>query len=178
MRVEEWLTAWSGRRTFERFWLPLLRAKLGESYRESSAAFIWATIQRLYAARRTGPQEGDVRVRAGRLRSNHRERSPSCSARRMSSCAWARRWRRSRRTARECRVREQDGTDHVFDDVVVTTNTSLAARLIAGLGEVGAGEPAGDSLPGHRLRLAVAEAAALSLLPDLHYRRGPVHRGR
>ena len=31
-----------------------LRAKLGESYREASAAFIWATIQRLYAARRTG----------------------------------------------------------------------------------------------------------------------------
>src|SRR4051812_11418549 len=52
--VERWLTRWSGRRTFERFWLPLLRAKLGETYRESSAAFIWATIQRLYAARRTG----------------------------------------------------------------------------------------------------------------------------
>ena len=52
--VERWLKVWSGRRTFERFWLPLLRAKLGESYREASAAFIWATIQRLYAARRTG----------------------------------------------------------------------------------------------------------------------------
>ena len=52
--VEAWLTRWSGRRTFDRFWLPLLRAKLGDAYRQASAAFIWATIQRLYAARRSG----------------------------------------------------------------------------------------------------------------------------
>jgi protoporphyrinogen oxidase len=52
--VEAWLTRWSGRATFERFWLPLLRAKLGESWREANAAFIWATIQRLTAARRRG----------------------------------------------------------------------------------------------------------------------------
>jgi protoporphyrinogen oxidase len=52
--VETWLSRWSGRATFERFWLPLLRAKLGESWTESNAAFIWATIQRLYAARRRG----------------------------------------------------------------------------------------------------------------------------
>jgi protoporphyrinogen oxidase len=52
--VEDWLKRWSGRRTFERIWLPLLRAKLGENYRKASAAFIWATIARMYAARRTG----------------------------------------------------------------------------------------------------------------------------
>lgn len=52
--VEEWLTKLSGKRTFQKIWLPLLRAKLGEAYRETSAAFIWATIQRMYAARRSG----------------------------------------------------------------------------------------------------------------------------
>jgi protoporphyrinogen oxidase len=52
--VEAWLRRWSGNRTFERIWLPLLRSKLGESYRETSAAFIWATIARMYAARRSG----------------------------------------------------------------------------------------------------------------------------
>jgi protoporphyrinogen oxidase len=52
--VQDWLTKWSGKRTFERFWLPLLRAKLGDEWRYASAAFIWATIQRLYAARRSG----------------------------------------------------------------------------------------------------------------------------
>jgi protoporphyrinogen oxidase len=52
--VEDWLRRWSGDRTFETIWLPLLRAKLGEGYRDTSAAFIWATIARMYAARRTG----------------------------------------------------------------------------------------------------------------------------
>jgi protoporphyrinogen oxidase len=52
--VETWLTKWSGRTTFERIWKPLLRAKLGERYRDASAAFIWAIIVRLYAARRAG----------------------------------------------------------------------------------------------------------------------------
>jgi protoporphyrinogen oxidase len=52
--VEDWLTRWSGRNTVEKIWLPLLRAKLGENYTRTSAAFIWATIARMYAARRTG----------------------------------------------------------------------------------------------------------------------------
>lgn len=52
--VEEWLTRLSGKSTFRKLWLPLLRAKLGEGYKQANAAFIWATIQRLYAARRTG----------------------------------------------------------------------------------------------------------------------------
>src|SRR5215212_7111551 len=52
--VEQWLVKLSGRRTFEKMWKPLLKAKLGEAYRETSAAFIWATIQRLYAARNSG----------------------------------------------------------------------------------------------------------------------------
>jgi protoporphyrinogen oxidase len=52
--VEAWLTRWSGKTTFERIWRPLLRAKLGDRYRDASAAFIWAIIVRLYAARRAG----------------------------------------------------------------------------------------------------------------------------
>ncbi|MFM7427951.1 MAG: NAD(P)/FAD-dependent oxidoreductase [Elainella sp.] len=52
--VTDWLIRWSGRRTFYKFWLPLLRAKLGDNYQKASAAFIWAIIARLYAARRTG----------------------------------------------------------------------------------------------------------------------------
>ena len=45
--VSDWLSRWSGRRTYERFWLPLLRAKLGDSSRQPSPGFIWATIHRL-----------------------------------------------------------------------------------------------------------------------------------
>ena len=52
--VEPWLRRHSGDATFERLWRPLLRAKLGERYHHTSAAFIGATIARMYAARRAG----------------------------------------------------------------------------------------------------------------------------
>jgi protoporphyrinogen oxidase len=52
--VAEWLRQLSGKRTYERIWLPLLKSKLGENYRVTSAAFMWATISRMYGARRSG----------------------------------------------------------------------------------------------------------------------------
>jgi protoporphyrinogen oxidase len=55
--VEPWLRRHSGAATFTRLWRPLLRAKLGERYRVTSAAFIGATIARMYAARRAGLKE-------------------------------------------------------------------------------------------------------------------------
>jgi len=54
IHVKDWLTKWSGKRVFDKIWLPLLKAKLGENYKDTSASFIWATIQRMYAARRSG----------------------------------------------------------------------------------------------------------------------------
>lgn len=54
IRVEDWLKKWSGKRVFEKIWLPLLKAKLGDNYKNTSAAFIWSTIQRMYAARKSG----------------------------------------------------------------------------------------------------------------------------
>jgi len=54
LTVEEWLTRISGRDVFEKMWRPLLRAKLGDDYRTTSATFIWATIRRMFAARRSG----------------------------------------------------------------------------------------------------------------------------
>jgi protoporphyrinogen oxidase len=52
--VTDWLKKLSGNNTFEKIWLPLLRSKLGDTYSKASAAFIWATIQRMYAARKSG----------------------------------------------------------------------------------------------------------------------------
>jgi|CXWL01.1.fsa_nt_gi protoporphyrinogen oxidase len=54
LSVEKWLTRWSGKKTFEKMWKPLLKAKLGEAYQETAASFIWATIQRMYSARNSG----------------------------------------------------------------------------------------------------------------------------
>ena len=50
----DWLTKWSGRRTVEAIWLPLLRSKLGANAESASAAFIWAIIVRMYGARGAG----------------------------------------------------------------------------------------------------------------------------
>lgn len=49
--VEDWLIRTSGRSTFEKFWKPLLLAKLGENYRRVSAVFIWTYVKRLFSAR-------------------------------------------------------------------------------------------------------------------------------
>jgi protoporphyrinogen oxidase len=52
--VEPWLRRLSGDRTTEKIWLPLLRAKLGTNVSRASAAFLWAIVARMYAARRSG----------------------------------------------------------------------------------------------------------------------------
>lgn len=130
--VADWLRRWSGRRAFEGFWLPLLRSKLGENYRVTSAAFIWATIRRLYAARRSGLKRelfgyvpggyarvldrlGEVLLDAG-VKVELGARVETVSA-----------------TDDGVGVTLGGGATSVFDRVVVTTNTGLAARIIEGL---------------------------------------------
>ncbi|MEX0290841.1 MAG: NAD(P)/FAD-dependent oxidoreductase [Flavobacteriaceae bacterium] len=49
--VKDWLIKVGGRKTFEKFWEPLLLAKLGENYEQVSAVFIWTYIKRLFQAR-------------------------------------------------------------------------------------------------------------------------------
>jgi protoporphyrinogen oxidase len=54
--AEAWLTKLCGRRTYEKFWKPLLLAKLGEHYKRVSAVFIWTYITRIFSARDTAAQ--------------------------------------------------------------------------------------------------------------------------
>ena len=81
--ASEWLKRWSGQRAWERLWLPLLRAKLGDNAEAASAAFIWAIIARMYGARRTGMK----RETFGYVDGGY---APSCSASTpsSSSSAW------------------------------------------------------------------------------------------
>jgi len=55
--VRQWLTKVFGRRIYENIWDPLLRSKLGDARERTSAAFIWATITRLYGARESGSKQ-------------------------------------------------------------------------------------------------------------------------
>jgi len=49
--VDQWLIKVFGKATYQKMWGPLLKCKLGACREEASAAFIWATIFRLYSTR-------------------------------------------------------------------------------------------------------------------------------
>jgi protoporphyrinogen oxidase len=49
--ASEWLIKMFGKVNYEKMWGPLLKCKLGGCRNEASAAFIWATITRLYSTR-------------------------------------------------------------------------------------------------------------------------------
>jgi protoporphyrinogen oxidase len=50
--AKDWLTKIFGQEIYQNIWRPLLRSKLGDATENTVAAFIWATILRLYGARR------------------------------------------------------------------------------------------------------------------------------
>jgi protoporphyrinogen oxidase len=58
--ASEWLTKLCGRRTFEVFWQPLLRAKFGAYHDRVAAVFMWATLQRLWKRPAAGRPRGSL----------------------------------------------------------------------------------------------------------------------
>jgi len=54
--VEQWLLRWSGRRTYENIWRPLLKAKFDGSFDDTPATYIWARLVRVKSTR-TGPSQ-------------------------------------------------------------------------------------------------------------------------
>jgi protoporphyrinogen oxidase len=133
--VADWLRRWSGGRTLEKIWLPLLRAKLGEGYQRTSAAFIWTTIARMYAARRTGLKKemfgyvpgGYARIldRMGRmLAAEGVEIRCGQPAEEVAPC--------DRGTVA---VRFVGGEKRQFDRVVLTAPAPVVARICPGLSD-------------------------------------------
>jgi len=133
--VEDWLRAWSGNRTFEKIWLPLLRAKLGEAYTRTSAAFIWATIQRMYAARRTGLKQelfGYLPGGYDRTLDAFRRRLEQAGVHLFLGMTVAA--VRKEQTGEVC-VELASGTRIRFDRVVLTVPAPIAARLCPGISD-------------------------------------------
>ncbi len=148
--VVDWLRKWSGSRTTEKIWLPLLRAKLGESYRIASAAFIWATIARMYAARRSGMKKelfgyvrGGYATIVDRFTSNLRERGVELIAGTPVSTVGGGTGVSPVHNPRtgetpvppysNCRLELATGEVREFDRVIVTSAPPLAAKLVPGL---------------------------------------------
>jgi len=129
----EWLTAWSGKRCVEKLWRPLLRAKLGDDYTKASAAFIWAIIARMYAARRTGMKtERFGYVSGGYARVLERFANVLADAG-VGIRTGVRVQAVERGELGGVTVRFAQGVSTDFDNVVVTTASPLAAKLVAGL---------------------------------------------
>jgi protoporphyrinogen oxidase len=130
--VADWLRRWSGERTFETIWLPLLEAKLGQHWRRTSAAFLWATIARLYAARRTGLKKemfGYVPGGYARILGRFAE---VLAAEGVTIRAGHAAERIAPATA-GVHIEFRDGSADTFDQVVATVPAPVAARLCQGL---------------------------------------------
>jgi protoporphyrinogen oxidase len=132
--VGTWLRKWSGRKTYERIWLPLLKAKLGDAHERVAAAFIRATVARLYAARRSGLD----RERFGYVRGGYAVvlgRFAELLARRGVSVRTGTPVRSVGPAANGALcVTTADGA-LAYDRVIVTTPAPLAARLCPTLSE-------------------------------------------
>ncbi len=126
--VAVWLRRWSGRRTFERMWLPLLRAKLGDSYTKVSAAFIWATIARMYAARRTGLKKemfGYVRGGYAKVLERFAVKLKETGV----AVKLNHRIERVEKTGGKFALSFANGANETFDQVVLTIPSSVAALV-------------------------------------------------
>jgi protoporphyrinogen oxidase len=127
--VGEWLARHSGRRTFERIWLPLLKAKLGDAWQRTSAAFIWASIQRMYAARRGGQKHelfGYLPGGYGRVLTAFREKLASLGVEIQIGC-------RVKNIVADAgggiEITMADGRIQSFDRVVATTPAPVTAQI-------------------------------------------------
>jgi protoporphyrinogen oxidase len=125
--VETWLVRLSGRRTYERIWKPLLRAKLGPNHKVVSASFIWSVINRFYGARRSGLKtEMFGTVKGGyariieRLTGHLESRGVKLTTRAPVEAI--------RKVDGGFEVRTADGTA-LYDRVIVTAAGPLAARM-------------------------------------------------
>jgi protoporphyrinogen oxidase len=127
--VKDWLTNWSGQGVTDKIWLPLLRAKLGENYHKTSAAFIWASIARMYAARRTGAKTelfgylpgGYARIveRFQKLLDAHQVKCQFAQAVHAIVST----------SAGSLRIDFGNTNSQTFDQVILTTAAPVAARL-------------------------------------------------
>jgi protoporphyrinogen oxidase len=132
--VVDWLRRLSGKRTFSKIWLPLLRAKLGESYRIASAAFIWAIIARMYAARRSGLKKemfGYVTGGYARILDRFAHHLQEAGV----ELKLNQRVERIDSAGDGVEVKLEDGSTLGFDRVVVTAASTLASKLVPGLSD-------------------------------------------
>ena len=133
--VVDWLTKWSGKYTVKKIWLPLLRSKLGGNYKKASAAFIWAIIARLYAARRTGLKKEMFGYLPGGY-ARMLDRYAQILAEEQVKIKVDHLATEVRQTSRGIEVEFSNGQQAVCDRLVLTTPAAIASKLCPELTEI------------------------------------------
>lgn len=129
-KVGTWLRQLGGKRVFEKFWRPLLLAKLGEHHERVSAVFIWTYIKRMFSARDRSTQKEQLGYVSGgyrtvirrieeRLRARGAVLRPATSVQHIESSADA-------ALSVTC-----DGHSERFDRVIFTAPTNLIEKVVA-----------------------------------------------
>ena len=125
----------SGNGAVDSFWLPQLRAKLGTAYPDASAAFIWATAQRLMRARKAGIGDEKFGYLPGgyaRIVQRFEEVLRAKGVAIQTSAPVA----EISGNGVGSLVTLVDGSVIEADEVVLTTSTHVASKLISGLTDV------------------------------------------
>lgn len=110
-----------------------MRAKLGESYQRTSAVFIWATIQRLYGARKSGLKKemfgyvpGGYKTIIEAFEKKLQEEQiivkTGCAVKKVSNSPEA-----------KPAISFADGSTEEFDEVIITLPSGIAAQLCSGI---------------------------------------------
>ena len=136
--VESWLRRWSGNSTFEKIWEPLLKCKLGDAYKRTNAAFIWAYIQRMYAARRSGmKREMFGYVRGGYARVL-KEFATYLASHGVSTCSDSTVTNVTQSSDQQWHVQYQSGGQEQtqsFDGVIATIPSPSILKIVDGLSQ-------------------------------------------
>lgn len=134
--VTVWLKRWSGKNTFNKIWLPLLKAKLGDDYKLTSAAFICATIKRLYGARKKGAKKevfgfvkgGYARILAAMKEKIRLENIDTITNFKVASV--------SRTSENNLMVTSTDGKEMVFNYVITSLPSFVTASVCHDLSDI------------------------------------------
>ncbi len=138
--AKAWLIRTCGRKVYEVFWLPLLKAKFGPFHDQIAAVFIWATLTRLFGARTAGKnQENLGYVRGGYhaiLGSFAKTLAAAGTEIHLGTAVKGIRSIPANGRAAHCQVTVSlnGGPDQAldFDQVFFTAPTSLAERMVEG----------------------------------------------
>lgn len=127
--VKTWLIKVFGRRNFEKLWDPLLKSKLGSASELASAAFIWATIKRLYGTRQRSSKiemMGCVRDGYSSILNRIREQLEKSGNIILTDSAISKIESSSNNNVR---LKSYNGNEYTFDGAVVTVSNPEILKL-------------------------------------------------